>query len=524
MLRRVPVFAKIVAAVHQTTDPDIIRNFLLLNEGDQCDELRRAESERILRAQPFIAQASVQVHADSAGEVSIDVRTADEIAFVLAGAVGSTSTPIRFIRLGDANLAGQGIYLAADWRDGGVYRNGYGGRFVANQFFGRPYLITAQGFQFPLGSEWLLDATHPFYTDVQRIAWRARSGAIDDYVQFFNNDTSNHALRVQRNFFDVGGIVRVGPPGRLSLFGASISGDDERPAAAPVLITTGGFGIDSSTVLTNRYVSHRIARANVLWGVRDIGFARVRGFDALAATQDMPVGFQLGMIFGRSLSVLGSRDDDIFIAGDLYIGAVGRNNALRFQLGAEGRRDNDSSAWDGALVNARAVEYLKFGPSNTITASLEFSGGWSQRLPWKLTLNDREGGVRGFGASEIPGGQRLVGRLESRQFVGRPFNLADVGFALFADAGRLWAGDVPYGQNTPIRSAFGISLLGSAPPSSARMWRVDLAFATNPEVQGRRLELRFGSTDKTTFFLPEPLDVAATRERTVPSSVFRWPR
>jgi hypothetical protein len=26
------------------------------------------------------------------------------------------------------------------------------------------------------------------------------------------------------------------------------------------------------------------------------------------------------------------------------------------------------------------------------------------------------------------------------------------------------------------------------------------------------------------FFLPEPGDIAATRERTVPSSIFRWPQ
>ena len=29
--------------------PDVIRRFLLLERGDQCSELRRAESERILR-------------------------------------------------------------------------------------------------------------------------------------------------------------------------------------------------------------------------------------------------------------------------------------------------------------------------------------------------------------------------------------------------------------------------------------------------------------------------------------------
>jgi hypothetical protein len=38
------------------------------------------------------------------------------------------------------------------------------------------------------------------------------------------------------------------------------------------------------------------------------------------------------------------------------------------------------------------------------------------------------------------------------------------------------------------------------------------------------VELRLGNTDKTTFFLGNPADIEAARERTVPSSVFRWPR
>jgi hypothetical protein len=238
----------------------------------------------------------------------------------------------------------------------------------------------------------------------------------------------------------------------------------------------------------------------------------------------MPVGIQLGTMFGRSVQMLGSRDDDVFTAGDLYIGAVGHDNALRFQLEGEGRHSNDDHQWDGLLMNARAVEYFKPSSPNTATASLEFSGGWRQRLPFNLTFSDHEGGIRGYASSNTPGGQRMVMRLEDREYLGRPFNLADFGVGLFADAGRLWAGDTPYGVTTPIRSSVGISLLGTLPPGSARMWRIDLAVAANPETGGHRFELRLSGTDKTTFFLPEPSDIEGIRERTVPSSVFRWPR
>ena len=373
IFKHAPPLAKVANAVHRTTNPEVINRFMLLHEGDRCSELRRAESERILRAQPFISEAQIRVLPDSNGEVALDVRTTDEVALVLGVAAGGGGPLFRLIRLGDANIGGEGVFVSGTWRDGGPFRDGYGARFVDNQFLGRPYTLTAEGYQNPLGEEWLADATHPFYTDLQRFAWRARAGSFDNYVQyaFDNSDDSSHALRVARDYFDVGGIVRIGTPGRLSLFGASITGEDERPSSTPVLITNDGFAPDTSTQLLNRFVSHRIARANILWGVRDIGFAPVVGFDALTATQDLPVGFQLGTMFGRTLSVLGSRDDDIFMAGDLYIGAVGRNNGLRFQLEGEGRRSNDNEGlWDGVLTNARAVEYLKVVPSNTATVSL----------------------------------------------------------------------------------------------------------------------------------------------------------
>lgn len=524
VLRKVPVLAKVVAAVHTTTHPDIVRNFLLLKGGDTCDELRRAESERILRAQPFIAEASVRAVPGDSGHVRLVVQTTDEVALVLGASVAAATPPVRFFRLGDGNLGGRGVYLAGDWRDGGAYRNGYGGQFIDNQFLGHPYIFGVDGHVYPLGSDWNIGAAHPFYTDIQRIAWRARAGAEDNYVQYRNNDTSSHALWVARNYFDVGGIIRVGPPGRLSLFGASISGDDERPAERPVLITDDGFAPDTSTVLVNRFSDHRIARVNALWGVRDIGFAQVTGFDALTGRQDLAVGFQLGTLFGRSLSVLGARDDDIFMSGDLYVGQSGRNNALRVQMQTEARRDNSADQWDGILAAGTAIEYFKFVPSQTTTLSVEFSGGWNVRVPFNLTLGDPLGGLRGFSGSNIPGGQRLVARLDNRMFVARPFNLADVGVAAFYDTGRLWAGDIPYGVTTPLYSSVGVSLLGAAPIRSARIWRVDLAYAVRPEPGGHRWELRVSSRDRTTFFLTEPNDIGNTRERTVPSSVFRWPQ
>ena len=522
-LRRIPVLAKVAAATHVTTHKAVIDRFLLLHTGDHCEELRRMESERILRAQPFLADASVYALPAGPGLVDLVVETTDEVAVVAEGTLSGGAPFARFLRFGNSNVSGQGMYLAGDWRSGGAYRDGYGARYADNQLLGRPYTLTVDGRVLPLGSEWETQATHPFYTDIQRIAWQVRAGAHDDYVQFANDEHSSHGIRLARNYFDVGGIVRLGPPGRLSLFGASVSGDDERPGTKPVLITDHGFAPDTGPPLEQQFEAHRIARVNLLWGVRDIGFRRVRGFDALTATQDFPVGFQFGTQFGRSLSVLGSRDDDIFMSGDLYAGAIGRWNAFRAQFFGEGRRDNSIGDWDGLLAAGRVTEYFKFTPRHTTLASLEFSGGWRQRVPFRLTLSDPIGGVHGYAGSDTPGGRRVVGRLEHRAFVARPHGLGDLGVGGFIESGRLWAGDVPYGANTPPRTSIGLSLLAAVPPASSRMWRVDLAFPMNPEQRGRHVELRVSNVDRTAFVMQEPSDVRGTREPSVPGSVFHWP-
>ena len=521
-LRSVPGLAEFVRSVHTTTRPDLIRRYLLMARGDLCTELRRAESERILRAQPFLADASVQAFPSDSGGVDLVVRTIDETAAVVGGAVTSESPFLTSARFGSANLGGAGMYLVGNWRHDPRFREGYGVKFTDYQFGALPYILNIEGQQNPLGDRWQIRSAHPFLTDLQRVAWTTRVGANDDYVFFSTDPDHQHGLSFQRQYFDFGGLVRVGPPGRLNLFGASFSGQREMPSAAPLLITPAGAFADTTTAFTGRYTPQRVARVNALWGVRNIGFARVRGFDALTATQDIPVGFQLGTQVGRSVAALGGRDNDVFVSGDLYVGAANENAALRIQLQGEGRHNNDLGEWDGVVTSGRASQYLKLSDARTMIASVEWSGGWRMRIPFALTLGEDRGGVRGYSSEVEPGGRRGVVRLEDRYVIGQPFGLGDAGIGFFADAGRLWRADVPFGVSTPVRTSIGFSLLGSVPQRSARLWRLDVALPLNPG-GARHLEFRIVSTDRTTFFWREPDDVLLARERTVPSSIFNWP-
>jgi hypothetical protein len=278
---------------------------------------------------------------------------------------------------------------------------------------------------------------------------------------------------------------------------------------------------DSLQVLREYGQTHS-ARINGIWGVRNISFMPVEGFDALTGVQDVGVGFQAGALFGRSLSVLGSRDDDIFVAADLYAGGGTARSFVTVEAKGEGRQDYDTDAWDSILGSARMAWYFHAAPGQTLITSVEWAGGWRTRTPFQLLLGHREGGVRGYGRSDVVGARRAVSRLESRWALGRYKESGEYGLALFTDAGRTWAGDVPFGVDSPLKVGVGLGILAALPPGSQRLWRLDVAYPVSADPHAK-LELRLTSSNRARFGWREPADVERSRGRTVPLGLFEWP-
>jgi hypothetical protein len=520
-LRRVPVVAKLAQTMHVTTQPDVIDRFLLFRPGERCSELRRAESERILRAQPFIADADVFMVANENGTVDAEIRTSDEAQIVFGGNVRSRSPGVSSLLLGNANLGGQGVYASGRWITGDGFRDSWSGRLIDNQFLGQALVAGIEGERGGVGGRWRMQAGRPFFTDLQRVAWRARVGASSGLMQLRSPDGMRPSVAVSQRFFDIGGIARVGVPGRLGLVGLSITGDDEDPGNRLVFPESGL--VRDIGPMPRLYTSHQIARLNLLLGVRDIHYERRTGLDALTATQDVPLGVQLGMQVGRSSPMFGAKEEDFFLASDLYVGlSHSPHTTTRLQLQGEGRRVSGEAAWDGVLTTGRLTHQIMITPSQLDLLAVEWAGGYQQRTPFQLLLGVPEGGVRGYENANLPGGQRLVARVEHRYTYGEVLRVADIGFAAFADAGRQWAGDVPFGITTPVKSSIGFSLMAAVPRRSARMWRADFAVPLNKGA-GAGFTLRFTNVDRTAFVFRDARDVAKGRELTMPSSIFAWP-
>jgi hypothetical protein len=514
--------ARQLTDLHATTNPDIVERFLALKPGMACSELRRQESERILRAQPYLADATVAAYPDDVGGVYLAVVTVDEISLLLGGG-GSSATPyLRSLRLGEENLMGEAVSVVGQWRHSEDFRDNYHARIIDYQFLGRPWHMRAEGARNELGGNWELELSHPFFTDLQRVSWRSTAGSREDYRYFRRPDQTSAAVMLQRSYGDVGGVVRIGPPGKLALLGGSLSYEDEMPQDQAVSVAEGNVMPDTSTALLNRYNRHTVSRVNLLAGLRDIRYLRVNGFESLDGNQDMRRGFEIATVLGRGVGLFGGTQKDVFASANIYAGAGTPELFAAVEGTIEGRRLSRSERWDGVLGSGRFATYMKPAPRHTVLTSFEWSGGWKQRIPFQLTLADKEGGPRGYRDSWLAGGRRAVLRLEDRVFLGHVKEFASVGVAPFADFAKLWRGDVPFGVNTDINAAVGFSILASVPQRSQRMWRLDIAYPLERD-SGARLRVRLIGRDFGRVFWKEPGDVNRNRERSIPTSVFNWP-
>jgi hypothetical protein len=519
------VFQKVVAAarkLHSNTDPQIIRRYLALDVGSRCTELRRTESERILRAQPFLAEAYVSAYPDSAGGVRIVATTVDEISLILNGSLSSKSPRMRSLKFGEANLMGEAMYAAVEWKNRQFFRDELTARFIDYQLMGKPYQLSAMATRRDIGHTWQFEASHPFFTDLQRVSWRTTAGDENQYRYFTRKGELPAALYVKRRYGDAGGLVRIGPPGNLYFAGGSLSREREVTADRPVVIRDELVLPDTTTALFNRYTGLKSTRINALLGYRHVRFLSATGFETLDGAQDVRTGVQVGGLVGRGISVFDSDDRDYFVSADVFAGRGSPTFYGAVTVNGEARHNTMTHEFDGMLASGRAAVYLKRFTRLTFTQSLEWGAGWRQRVPFQLTLADREGGILGYRHGDEGGSRRLIGKFESRYFFGRFRQVASIGGAAFVQGGKLWAGDAPLGVNTPLRPTVGFSLLAAVPPRSQRLWRVDFGFPLEKGGNGK-FEVRLSSQNLTRMFWREPRDVAVSRERSIPTSIFNWP-
>jgi hypothetical protein len=510
------------AGMHSTaTRPEVIRAYLRVAEGTPCTELNRTESERLLRAQRFISSATIRPIADGPGNVRLVVETVDEIPFLVGGSFQGAK--FESLLLGTENLSGRGITLELSEQQGNGYRTGFGGDFVKYGAFGRPFTLAVGGELDPQGDALRFEFSKPFLTEQQPNGFHVGANELNNYYDLKRPIDDDVFLNVRRSSYDVGvgsRVGQIGHTGAVGVLGALLVGEDVHSASEAVLMTDSGLvAAPGLPEVDNRYQTFSVVRIGVYGGIRSLRFTTVRGFDAVTAAQDMGNGMQVGLFVGPSIWE-SQHTSDYFLSGDFYSGIGNPSSFLEMRIAGEGRADRQNQRWDGVVGYGKFIWYVKPSDGETRLASLEVSGIQHLELPVQLSFGDHEGGLWGFPSSQTVGGQRAVLRVEERRVVPRFTRKADWAVALFADAGKIWAGDVPFGQTSPVRAAVGISLLGAYPAGSKRTYRVDLAIPVNPD--GSKFEIRFSSSDETQSIWRQPNDLSVAHSAAVLQHLGSW--
>lgn len=486
--------------LHMDTDRDFLRDEILFEEGDCYDPSILAESERLLRRHGFVAQVDVYGLEQPDGSWHVVVDTKDEwttklnVRFQVDEAFEFVGADIT-----EENLFGRGylagfFYLERDeQRDVGV-------RFFTPRVLGTRTDARLEWGRTRDGTFFRQELFYPFVGEVGRVAGRQIVLRRDDLFPYAVGDAglegdpeaSHLLLPFQRQLVEVTVAGRIGRPGNLTVFGLGLSEETVDFPGFPDALKVardGDFGGAESAPAglgdgVRPQTLHRSGtRVNLLFGQRNVRFVQRRGLDALRGVQDIEVGTDVGLTVGRSIGALAAGDEPASLytrlrafggfASDRLVGSV--------SLAAEGQNllsgGEAGTGWRNQLVEADGLVYWQRAERrHTLLARVSAAGGWDMTLPFQLTLGGPQG-VRGYSERDFPGGRRVVLTVEERVYVAWPFpEVFDMGFTAFADAGRMWAGDVPYGGSTDWKASVGAGLRIGFPAGTRGVGRVDLAW------------------------------------------------
>lgn len=515
------LWSEFTALPHTTTRSDLVAHYVPVKVGDLCTEFARHEAERMVRGQPYIADAVVRPIDDGAGRVRLEIDTIDELPLVLFGSLGHGT--LSSLGAGNGNFGGNGLAANLFFERGFNYRNGYG--FDATQYglFNKPWNLSLRAKQGPTGEAWGVEFANPLLTDLQSRSFHTGITSTTDYYGLTRPTGDAIGLFVRRTAYDAGMVWRLGTPGGVvGLLGGLLMGEDTRIDSDNFVVLSDSGIVPTAPIpsLLSGVAPFTVTRATLVTGYRALTYKTVRNFDALRAQQDVATGTQLIVIAGPSLRA-STGANDYYVNGDFYGANGGPGSFTEVRIVGETRMQQGTHELKGVVASATAAWYSKPSATRTRVLNAEFSGIRSLTYPMQLTFTDQEGGLRGFVNSHEAGGARLVIRAEERQLLTWYFPRADFAVAEFVDAGKVWAGGAPLSRTSDVKASVGLSLLGSYPSGGMRVYRLDVGFPLNNS-GGSAWEVRLSANDISHWILREARDVTRARSAAVPRNVLNF--
>ncbi len=460
-------------SLHVRTRESVIHKFLLFREGDPLVASRLAESERNLRALPFIQSATVTAGEPHDGVVDISVVTQDSWSTEPGGSFGSDggSSSLGF-EVRERNFLGLGKELSILY-DSTPDRSGKGFHYEDPAAFGRYWKSEVSFIDNTDGRQTSFLVNRPFFSSSQPWALHA---FVDDRTmesRIYSNAaiTSEFSQAHRMLSFGYGRALRADDDRahRLTV-GLEFSQDEFAPLAG------GGTRLLPENrefrylVAEYEYAQNRFQKLNFIdRDLRYQDFRVGRQFKLRAGISPEAFGapYTSGLLGASVAQGFGLSEDSLILCKaslDTRVGAAKRNEILGLDVRLIHRGGETHPRVFVGRVNAQ------FG--NDLDSDLQF-------------FADGESGLRGYRLHAFSGDSSFHVNLEERFFLGRElWQIISPGFAVFVDAGNAASGSDVFDPGKLHYDA-GIGLRIGAARSPKNILRLDFAYAFDEDPLGR---------------------------------------
>lgn len=453
--------------LHVTTRPEVIRQQLLFEPGEPFSKQAIEESERILRSNRYIQEASIQPVLQDDGVVDITVTTSDvwtlmpKLSFSQAGGATNTAVGVKEMNLLGTGVAVEAMYKSDIDRDSKVFK-------IVDHNLGQSwYGIATSIADNSDGHEYAFDLGKPFYslnsTDARMLSVLDMDRIEPVYVDGEAASEFRLKSRGLEFFFGRSTGLEDGWARRIT-YGLVV---DEQ-------LYTANENTDPSLLpdFDNRNLVYPFIGIDFV----EDNFAKASNFDQIHRVEDRFLGTRVTARVGVAGRAFGSdRDALVFDAmAQKGFGDTAKNSLmLTTSLASRVERDGPHNLQFG--VNAKF--YRRQSERRLLYMELAGTYGHNLDLDQYQPLGG-DNGMRGYPVRFQNGDKHAVFTVEQRLFTNwYPFRLFYVGGAAFFDIGRTWGEGPLTDANDRLLKDVGVGLrLGGTRSGLGRMIHIDVAF------------------------------------------------
>lgn len=451
--------------LHISTRSETVRQQLLFRNGDPFHRRVLDETERLLRGQRYLNEASVTpVRYNQDNTVDVLVRVHDvwtlSPGFSFGRKGGENSTRMKFE---DTNFLGLGKQLSLV-RSNDVDRTAWRLGYVDPHLFGSWWTLSSAYSSASDGAERAMALARPFYSLDSH--WSANLGGSDEASAVSRYSLGKRVERfdMQQRQFDIGGGISSGLHDGWTVRYLAGFRYDARSFAARE--DQSSVAIPDDRTLAYPWVGIEVLEDNYL---------STRNLDQIGRTEDVYLGRSARLEAGFASKAFGSTRAAFILKGTLQAGAdLDRERYLIHTLAWRGRMEGGGLT--DAVLEASSRFYLRQSGRSVFFASVTAS--LTSRLdPEKQLLLGGDNGLRGYPLRYQAGSANALLTLEERFYSSwQPLKLFNVGGAVFFDAGRAWGQDQVAAAPAGWLKDVGVGLrLGSARSGLGNVLHIDLA-------------------------------------------------